>query len=292
MVVPSVKKTFFLSWLLCLIVFVCQTGSVRASDDNTIIWLRSHYPPYYITRGPDAGNGIADRVERILRKELTGYTHHRKEANWKRVMQMMRSGQTVVNLTLLKTPERETFIEYSVLTSVKPTNGICVRSSDRRFEGIEEISFERLLDLKGIKIGILYGRSYGKGIDRLLERNANPENIIVRSSPDGVNGLFRMQMLGRIDAVVCYPQETKWDAEQLGISRKVRQLRVVEQEPLSLSYSGAPKTAWGKKVIAEMNKIYKKHNILRQTSIDLEPYLDGATLRWYRKEAKKLYSGK
>jgi hypothetical protein len=61
---------------------------------------------------------------------------------------------------------------------------------------------------------------------------------------------------------------------------------------LSLSYSGAPKTAWGKKVIAEINKIYEKHNILRQTSIDLEPYLDAATLRWYIKEAKKLYSGK
>ena len=287
----TMKKSIFLPLLFCLSIFVCETDYSRASDDNTIIWLHSQYPPYYITNGPDTGNGIADRVEKMLRKELTGYKHVRKEANWKRVMQLMRAGENVVILTLLKTPDREKFIEYSVLTSVKPTNGICVRSDDIRFEGVEEISLYNLLNLEGFKIGILDGRSYGQGIDQILKKNLNHDNIIVRSSPDGVNGLFRMQMFGRIDAVVCYPHETKWTADQLGISHKVKQLRVTEQDRLNFSYSGAPKTTWGKKVIAEINKIYNNHNILQKTSIDLEPYLDETTLQWFKKEAKKLYSG-
>ena len=287
---PIMKKRIFFTLLICLITFCCETNSGQASDDHTIVWLRSQYPPYYITKGPDSGNGIADRVEKILQKEMKGYRHVRKEANWKRVMQLMRSGENVVNLTLLKTPDRENFIEYSVLTSVKPTNGICVRSDDSRFKGVEQISFYELLNLEGFRIGILDGRSYGHGIDQLLKKNVNHENIIVRSSPDGVNGLFRMQMIGRIDAVVCYPHETKWTADQLGISHKVKQLRVSEQESLNFSYSGAPKTAWGKKIIAEINKIYREHNILRKTSIDLEPYLDDTTLQWFKKEAKKLYS--
>jgi len=284
------KTKAFLFLLLSLSIFVCESDYGWAGDDDTILWLRSHFPPYYITKGPDAGTGIADRVESMLQKELTNYKHVSMEANWKRVMQLMKTGANVVSLTLLKTPDREKYIEFSALTSVKPTNGICVRADDSRFEGVDAISFNRLLGLEGFKIGIMHGRSYGEGIDALLKKNVNHENIIVRSSPDGVNGLFQMQMVGRIDAVVCYPQEIKWAADQLVFTHKVKQLRVTEQEYLNFSYSGAPKTAWGKKIIAEINNIYKKHNILKITSIALEPYLDETTVRWYRKEAEKLYS--
>jgi uncharacterized protein (TIGR02285 family) len=276
--------------VLCLTISVCEATYSRASDDDTIIWLRSHYPPYYITKGPNAGNGIADRIEKMLQKELMGYMHVSKEANWKRVMQMMKAGEKVVSLTLLKTPDREKFIEYSVLTSVKPTNGICVRSDDSRFEGINEISFNGLLNMKSFKIGVMRGRSYGKGIDQLLKKNANNENIVVRSSPDGVNGLFKMQMIRRIDAVVCYPHETNWVISQFDLLHKVKQLRVLEQNHLNYSYSGAPKTKWGKEIIAKINKIYTMHNILKKTSIDLEPYLDETTMQWYRKEAESLHS--
>jgi uncharacterized protein (TIGR02285 family) len=201
----------------------------------------------------------------------------------------MRSGQQVVSLTLLKTPERETFIEYSALTSVKPTNGICIRSDEPHYKNSTEISLSELLDEGGLKIGIMHGRAYGRGADDILKRNLNNKNIYVRSASDGVNGLIKLLMVGRIDAAICYPHESGWVANQFGLTNKVKQLRLVELEPINFSYSGAPKTDWGRKIIRKINRIYKKHRIVQKTSVALEPYLDTDTAMWFRKEAQKLY---
>ena len=143
-----------------------------------------------------------------------------------------------------------------------------------------------------MKIGIMHGRSYGKGIDRILKKDNGQNTVFVSTSSDGVDGLIQLLVRNRIDAIICYPHESFASARQLGLQDKIKQLRVIEQEPLNYSYSGAPKTAWGKKVIEEMNKIYQDKQILWQTSLELVPYLDANTAEWYQEEVKKLIEKK
>ena len=286
------KKNIYLLAFFLSVALVAQTWAGGNRDDKKIIWLKSNYPPYYITQGPNANKGIADRVEQLLREELVDYEHDSLVANWRRILHEMKSGKNVVCLTFLKTPEREKIIEYSILTSVKPTNGIFVRADDFRFKNSTEISFKVLLNRKDIKIGIMYGRAYGKGIDRLLKDKKDSENIVVRTSADGVEGLIKLLTLKRLDAIVCYPHEGIIIAREHGIEDGIKFLKVVEQKPLNFSYSGAPKTEWGRKIIKEINKIYRKHDILRKTSIELEPYLDGNTVKWFRREVERLIEEK
>jgi uncharacterized protein (TIGR02285 family) len=284
----GLKKVVYVLPLLFLTVSALEARSEWIGDEKKIIWLKSNYPPYYITDGPNANTGIADRLEQLLRKELTGYEHDTLVANWRRILQMMKSGKNVVCLTFLKTPERERFIQYSILTSVKPATGICVRAGDPLFKGMESISFTDLLNKKDLKIGITHGRAYGKAIDRALKENKNARNIVVRTSSDGIDGLISLLMRKRIDALICYPHEANIVAREKNLKGKIKQLGVVEQAPLNLSYSGAPKTAWGKKVIKEINRIYRKHHVLKKTSMDLEPYLDPDTAKRFREEVAKL----
>ena len=286
------KKNIYLLAFFLSVALVAQTWAGGNRDDKKIIWLKSNYPPYYITQGPNANKGIADRVEQLLREELVDYEHDSLVANWRRILHEMKSGKNVVCLTFLKTPEREKFIEYSILTSVKPTNGILVRADDFRFKNSTEISFKDLLNRKDIKVGIMHGRAYGKGIDRLLKDKKDSENIVVRTSADGVEGLIKLLTLKRLDAIVCYPHEGIIIAREHGIEDRIKFLKVVEQEPLNFSYTGAPKTEWGRKIIKEINRIYRKHDILRKTSIELEPYLDGNTVKWFRREVERLIEEK
>ena len=285
------KKFFIILSLLChslIIVLADHAFSETTEETNKIIWLKSNYPPYYILNGKNAGRGIADRIERLLQNELTQYEHDSVVANWRRILQEMKSGKNVVCLTLLKTPERQAYIEYSILTTVKPTNGICVRSDDPMFKDLQLISLQKLIKTKNLRIGIMHGRSYGKEIDRILEKDVSRQSVFLSTSSDGVEGLIQLLVRKRIDAIICYPHESHASAQQLGLQDKIKQLRVIEQEPLNLSYSGAPKTAWGKKIINEINKIYQDKQILWQTSLELEPYLDASTASWYREEVRKL----
>jgi uncharacterized protein (TIGR02285 family) len=282
------KKYVYMIFVIFFALLLCSDRSEATGDPKKIIWMKSHYPPYYITEGPNVGKGIADNVEKLLQKELVGYQHDSAIANWRRVLKEIKAGNNVVSLTLLKTADRQKFIEYSILTSLTPANGICVRVDDVRFGDTTNISLRKLLENKNIRIGIMHGRAYGKGIDDLIKEYQGSANIHIRTSGDGAEGLVLLLIKKRIDVVICYPYESTWVGRRHGVLGRIKQLRVQEVKPLNYSYSGAPKTDWGRKVIKDINDVYKKHNILQKTSTALEPYLDEDTVKWYREEIRKL----
>jgi len=255
-------KSFLVSGILVLKLLILFHGNAAAdpsSDENTIIWFEATYPGYYIHEGKDTGNGVADNLGKFLRERLPEYNHKIDRANMKRIMLELQNGKHGIFLTLLKKPEREKFLQFSTLTSVKPSNGIItLKKNLPLFSNKTHISVAELLDNRNLRTGVMAGRSYGKWIDPFLEEHKGEPHIIVRYGKDGVIGLIEMMLRGRIDYLVGYPHEAYIIADDMGIGDRIVTMTVKGQPPLSYSYTACPKNEWGRKLIKRINQINKE----------------------------------
>ncbi len=92
--------------------------------EEKIIWFRSDFPPMSIPSGPYADKGSCDRVTALLIDKLNGYNHTVIISNYKRVLLEIKKQHKSGSAALLKTPEREKFVEFSIPYRVVLPNGI------------------------------------------------------------------------------------------------------------------------------------------------------------------------
>ncbi len=106
----------------------------------------------------------------------------------KRLLQNLERGDTDAVMILIKTPERETFLHFTV--PIVTVRGLIWSAADRKGGAVE---FEKLEDLKPYRTGATLGYSYGAEFDAVLKTMP----YVDTASSDILN--YKKLAAGRID---------------------------------------------------------------------------------------------
>ncbi|MDJ0623262.1 MAG: TIGR02285 family protein [Desulfocapsaceae bacterium] len=253
---------------------------------ETITWLEATFPPFLIHEGSYTGQGYGDTVTDIITKNLQKYNHERIKANISRHYRMFKQGENVCTVGLYKTPERNTFVYFSIPSFFTLPNVIVINKTKyQEWGGRDQLSLAEILKNNDLVIGRSKNRSYGPVIDSLLDKHGSEANIFEYEGNELSLNFFEMLKRDRLDGIIGLPEEVIYQAENLGIRDQIMTLGIVENQAnldAWLSYVACSKTPWGKKVIEDIDQVLIEERSKQTYRAAYERWLDEGSIRTYR----------
>ena len=274
-------------WIGIVALALC-IPSAKAFSKQTITWYQPDFPPYVITKGQDAMDGIDNRTVQYLIDRLPEYHHRFQVASYKRILTYLRGGNEGVVTPLFITPERKQYLVYSETASYLPlSNGLVVNREElQRLEPYIQmkgtINIDRLMQSGDYTIGITSGRSYSGIIDEMIRKYKDKGILYERTGSDHL-GILKMLSSKRINAAFGFPVEVKYLSKRLGLPNDLIVLPVVNMVPYTPVYFAAPKNKWGKAIIVKINRILHQPGTIDRFNQYYESWLDEEYLSYYRK---------
>jgi uncharacterized protein (TIGR02285 family) len=265
---------------------------VWAQPKATLIWLLRDLPPTMIFEGPKKGQGIVDQILPLLIAGMPQYEHTLMRVNRARAMQMLREESFTCDPSLVWTKEREQWIAFSIPAFRAVSNGLVVRREDRAqldpFLIDGEVDLAALLASGQKKIGVVAERSYGQVLDTLLKL-APPDALAPHYGNDALASLLQMQRLGRLQMVLGYWPEIRYQANREHIADDQLEFYPVKGTGKYLSgHIGCSGTVQGRKAIQEINELLRTLPHERLDKLYAE-WLDPERRNDYLKEAKAFF---
>lgn len=181
-------KNCAFSRFLILLITQSPIGALRA--DQVVTLTSDPWPPYVLgVTGGEATGGIGVELMQRIFDRIDGVDVKFPLVPWKRALQAVEKGTMDGIGILLKTPERERYMEY---TDVLFTSHDLVWYTTRRFP--HGFSWNRFEDLKPHMVGVVRGHSYGEEIDKLIK-----SGDITVSDVSSADQLFIQLARGRFD---------------------------------------------------------------------------------------------
>ncbi len=266
------------------ILFLCSSTALHSKDE--IIWATNSWPPFTIVEGPNKEKGITDVLVNYLQKNLPGYDHKRKRMNYIRYFASAKNGHNICMAGLLKTAQRESIVHYSIPTALGlPQSVVTKRAIAKKYFGdVDEISIEKILQNAKLKVIFQKKRSYGI-IDQYINKFKHQNNIEISLNRN--ISVFQMLQTDRIQYMVEYPYaiaDMIKDSHQKGA--EIITLKIKELPPFIRAHVTCSKTAWGKRVIDQINQVVrsKKNSPEYQTIFgDQEKYLDKKAIQRHKR---------
>ena len=279
--------------LVCLVVLCLYASPAVANTNDSITWYTNDAPPVRILDGPYAKQGVADHVLKIMREGLTDYEHKELVMNRSRFLAMLKAEEKVADVGLLKLPEREEYIEFSIPVGLIIPNAVIVK--ENRLSELEPFiddgyfMFEKALKESNLKVGISSQRAYGGIVDKVCQKNATSENIHTYAGGKMFKPLLELVMNNRIDYTIGYPFEAQYLALKYDWQEKLVSLPILGMPRYLPVHVGAPKNAWGKQVIKRVNEIIREHRKAGDFRAGFELWLDDSSKERYRKFIQEIY---
>ncbi|MCF8083141.1 MAG: TIGR02285 family protein [Deltaproteobacteria bacterium] len=227
----------------------------QSEHREPVTWLILDLPPFFITKGPDKGEGLADQIQKMVEERLDGYRFHRRVANAARIAKELNGDNRVCFAgEFYGNPE---FLTSAPTIALLP-HTLVVRGQDvQRFGGGKTVRLRRLLQDPQMVLGTARGRLYGPPLDAVLKEYANAENIYHRAGKDTLEGLLGMLLKGRVDYLIEYPVSIKYAAKKAGVLDRIETLPLKENSdcPPVRGAIRCPDTPWGRNMIREINQI-------------------------------------
>ncbi len=249
-------RTFLLVFFLFLA--VPWHSNAIAKEPETITWLILDLPPLFITKGPDAGKGIADRVQKMIIAGLQGRRSKTRIANASRIALELDQDSNVCFVG-------EFFGNPAFLTSI-PTmvlphhNVIVLKENVHLFGNRKEISLRELLKNETLIFGTAQNRLYGPALDGVLKEYAGAKNIYARGGEDTLEGLLKMLDKRRVHYLIEYPVSIRYTAEKMGMWDNLAVIPMQEnaEAPPIRGAVRCPDTPWGRRLVQEINAVLRK----------------------------------
>ncbi len=204
-------------WLIAPLLGAWPLSSLA---QETLTWVVRDLPPMTIFEGPKQGQGSVDKLLPLLIERLPQYHHQIQHVNRARGMQMLHAPSLTCDPSLLWTPARAKTIVFSTPAFAVLSNGIAIRRSqlDAMAPYVADGTFDlaKFLDGQQTRLGVIAERSYGSGIDEQLS-HAAPLKLAPHYGNDALGSLLQMQRLGRLEAVLGYWTEIRYQAVQQGL---------------------------------------------------------------------------
>ena len=157
-------------------------------------------PPYYQTLPDGSAGGALVEIARLV-LERAGVPHRFVEMPARRILQMIRKGESVCSVGWFRTRERESFARFSEpIYRNLPIGAMVRREAASRWPPRPTL---RDALGSGLVLGMVNGYRYGPEVDALVARLRPP---VVRVA-GGQENLLRMLARGRVDWMLVCPEE-------------------------------------------------------------------------------------
>tara|TARA_R110001583_G_scaffold74100_7_gene205504 strand:- start:9724 stop:10485 length:762 start_codon:yes stop_codon:yes gene_type:complete len=166
-------------------------GSSRAHAEETLPFLTLNFPPYSYPQG-DKVVGASPEILNLVLKQL-GYRALFTLMPWKRSEREAYAGRYAGVLSLTPSPKRRRALYFS-----SPISGIREVFYKHR---TNPLTWEKLEDLRHLRIGASAGYNYAPGFMAAMENNLLDVSLVTSEAPDRQN-LDRLQRQ-RIDLFIC-----------------------------------------------------------------------------------------
>jgi uncharacterized protein (TIGR02285 family) len=286
----DIKRRLSVLILLFLITFLLPTGGWTK---DSITWMGSATPPFFIHEGLYKGEGYVEVINNILIENLPEYNHSRIQANLSRQNQQWKQGGKFCSPSKYKTEEREKFMYFSIPSTFSlPIVLIITKNNYSAFGGSKTVNLANILKSNKHVIGRIRNRSFGTAFDNILDNYGNDKNIFVYEGPALLVDLLKMLMAGRIDALPGSPEEAMYLAETMGIRDQIMTLNIEENQDdrnAYLGYVACSKNEWGKTVIDNINQVLLEQRGTERYRAAYERWLDPSSLEGYRKLYQEVF---
>jgi len=232
-----------------------------AQAKETLVWLLRDLPPLMIFDGPRKGQGVIDQLLPELIAGMPQYSHSVLHVNRARALQMLSEPSFTCDAALNWSKEREQWIVFSMPVFRAMSNGLAARRADHAllapFIKNGEIDLAALLASGREKLGVIAERNYGDYLDGLLKQ-APADALTVHYGNDALGSLLQMQRLGRVQVLLGYRAEIRYQAQQQGIADDELQFYPIFGTGKYLSgYIGCSDTPQGRQAIVEINQLLR-----------------------------------
>jgi len=262
-----------LLWCLCIF-------ALNLNAREVINWVYSDFPPAFILKGEDENQGYAQLTQTLIAKNLPEFTHARIKANYGRGSLLISKHSNYCHAALLKTKERQTFIEYSNPAYLLLGNKLFVKEKSlfkvTPFIKNNTVDLNALLNTAKFTLAITKGSIYGENIDKAIMNNKDKLSIYERTAEDHFIGLSKLLILDnrQIDGFIGYPAEEFYVANSSD-RPQYSSFSIQEATQYQLGYIGCSKTSFGKHVINKINHVIKNYKT---------PVIDNFYKQWLSKD--------
>jgi len=285
-------NTRYFSALIFLFSVTCLLPQVAWTKDS-ISWMGSATPPFFIHEGVYKGEGYVEVINNILIENLPEYSHARVQANLSRQNQQWKQGEKSCSPSKYRTEERKEFLYFSIPSTFSlPIVLIINKNNFSAFGGSKTASLASILQSNKFVIGRIKNRSFGTEFDNTLDKYGNDKNIFVYEGPALLVDLLKMLMAGRIDALPASPEEAMYLAEIMGIRDQIMTLNIEENQDdhnAYLGYVACTKNQWGKTAIDNINQVLLEQRGTERYRAAYERWLDPSSFEGYRKLYKERF---
>ena len=242
-------------------------GDAFAQEKETIRWLGWEQVPNFITQGQFEGQGLGDSFTKVLQRNLPQYNHKLVVSNAQRYNRLIREEDVCVAWAWIVPGSREYRI-HSRPVSLAPRTGVQTLKSKQHLFGKpgETLSLATLLANPKIKLGYLDGMAYSKEVHALMKQYRGKENVLF-SSRSEVEFSLAMLEGRRVDYFFGFPAQAIYDAELRGIPNKYQFYHIEEIAMYASMHTHCSKSAFGQKVMVEVNKIITDEVLVRHLAV-------------------------
>ncbi|MFJ2467074.1 TIGR02285 family protein [Pseudomonas sp. NPDC087615] len=248
------------TWRLFGLLFLL-TLPAWAQAKPTLIWLLRDLPPMTIFEGPKKGQGVIDQLLPMLIAGMPQYEHTLMRVNRARGLQMLHDNPFACDPALIWNQVRAQSVAYSIPAIRAVSNGLVVRQQDRAvlepYLVNGEVDLSALLANGNRKVGVVAERSYGEFLDTILHQ-APSGALTAHYGNDALANLLSMQRLGRLQVVLGYWPEIRYQAKQAQIAEDELEFYPIQGAGKYLSgYVACSDTTMGHQAISEINQLLR-----------------------------------
>jgi uncharacterized protein (TIGR02285 family) len=169
-----------------------------------------------------------------------------------------RSGETWCFTGLLKNPEREKLLVYSLPCRLSAPNVVVARAGelDGRMED-GAVSVAGLLDAPDHVLGLVDGFCHGAGLDRLIAA-APGENLFLIHSLKTLDHQLELLLAGRIDWFITFPAQALYRVRESGLDERVALIPIAEPQEYIVGHVACTDNEVGREVVRGVNRVLSR----------------------------------
>lgn len=256
----AVIRSFGILFVVILIPLWCP-AIVAEVKSPTVNWIRLDFPPNYILRGDNAGNGAFENVIRFFSKQLSHYDMQIVDMSRKRFWHELQSQENYCEVGAERTIERQQYAYFSIpMTLIPPAKIVLNQSVWETLGKPDRMSLSDLLSNSNLKGSMMSVRSYGYAVDSVLKKHESDINANMQNEVIELDSLYTMIAMKRLDFTIDY-EILVFEFLEKHAFDNLKVVAIDEEDKYHTMHIACTKNAWGEQVIKEINGVLKQFRI-------------------------------
>lgn len=285
------RAPFLLQFSLATLALFASNAWAQAAGApgrETLKWYSNQFPPYNIKSGFGEGSGAFDRVMGLLIKRMPEFEHDQVDAALPRTIESLKTRTDSCAISLLKTAERETMMDFSRPHTYLLPNGIVILrhrlpSMAPFLNAQGELKLDEFLASGKFRLGLASERSYGSAVDALLRKHA--ASIVPVAAKDVfASRLLKLTHQREFDAIVGYAVELTYTVREAKLDpRNYAVLPIAESSGLLPVSASCSKSDQGRRALAAIDRVLAEKASQREIDGYYRSWLDEESSAYYEK---------